>query len=106
MRQSNQTFAESIQSMSHSIMQVAHGLTRSIEVMSQALVQSNASQYPAHGLDRNQPTASCFGSRGAANFNLYSPPSSEYSDHMNYMHQYAKNRQYSGNDAEKTYEEL
>eukprot|EP00794_Sanderia_malayensis_P013451 gene13451-14832_t len=64
MRQSNQTFAESIQNISHSIMQVAQGLTRSIEVMSQALVQSNAGHYSGHGLDRNQPTASGFDSRG------------------------------------------
>ena len=104
-RQSNQTFAESIQNMSHSIMQVAQGLTRSIEVMSQALVQSNASQYSGHGLDRKQP-ASGFGSRGTANFYFSSPTSNEYSDQMNYIHQHAKNRQYFGIDAEKTYEEL
>ena len=103
--QSNQTFAESIQNMSHSIMQVAQGLTRSIEVMSQALVQSNASQYSGHGLDRNQP-ASGFGSRGTANLYFSSPTSNEYSDQMNYIHQHAKNRQYFGIDAEKTYEEL
>eukprot|EP00112_Aurelia_sp_Birch-Aquarium-sp1_P013134 Seg2779.1 transcript_id=Seg2779.1/GoldUCD/mRNA.D3Y31 product="hypothetical protein" protein_id=Seg2779.1/GoldUCD/D3Y31 len=45
-RQSNATFAESMQQMSQSITEVAHGLTRSIEMMSQAIMQQPISSKP------------------------------------------------------------
>ena len=38
-RQSNETFAQTMQQMSMSILQVANGLTRSVEMMSHAILQ-------------------------------------------------------------------
>ena len=40
-RQSNQTLGQYMQQMSMSILQVAQGLTRSVELMSQAMVNQN-----------------------------------------------------------------
>ena len=40
-RQSNETFGQSMQQMSMSILQVAQGLTRSVEMMSQAMFMQN-----------------------------------------------------------------
>ena len=44
-RQSNQTFGQCMQQMSMSILQVAQGLTRSVELMSHAMVRQNVPPY-------------------------------------------------------------
>lgn len=46
-RQSNETFAQTMQQMSNSILQVANGLTRSVEMMSQVILQRPQTLPPA-----------------------------------------------------------
>lgn len=55
-RQSNETFGQCLQQMSMSIQQVAQGLTRSVEIMSQAMMgQTTTYQYP-NGATIRHPT--------------------------------------------------